>query len=152
AKDVLGKQLRINGRPYTIVGVMPADFTFINPEVRLWVPLAFTPQQKNARHSNNWHHIGRLKPGATLEQTQSQVNALNRANLDRFPQWKEILTNAGFHTSVIPLREMLVRDIKGTLYLLWGGAVFVLLIGAVNVANLVLARVTLRRKEFATRL
>jgi predicted permease len=152
AEDVLGKEMRINSRQYKIVGVMPADFTFINPEVRLWVPLAFTAQQKNARHSNNWHNIGRLKPGATLEQTQAQLDALNRANMDRFPQWKEILTNAGFHTSVIPLRDMLVKDVKSTLYLLWGGAVFVLLIGALNVANLMLARVTQRRKEFATRL
>jgi predicted permease len=152
ASDVLGKELRLNGRPYTIVGVMPADFKFINSEVRLWVPLAFTPEQKMARHSNNWYNIGRLKPGATLQQAQMQVDALNRANLERLPQWKEILTNAGFHTVVEPLRDMLVKDVKSTLYLLWGGAVFVLLIGALNIANLALARVTLRRKEFATRL
>jgi predicted permease len=152
ASDILGKELRLNGRPYTIVGVMPADFNFINPEVRLWVPLAFTPEQKIARHSNNWYNIGRLKPGATLQQAQMQVDALNRANLERFPQWKEILTNAGFHTVVEPLRDMLIKDVRSTLYLLWGGAVFVLLIGALNIANLALARVTLRRKEFATRL
>ena len=152
AADVLGKQLRLNGRPYTVVGVMPPDFTFIDPTVRLWVPLAFTPQQKTARHSNNWYNVGRLKPGATLQQAQMQVDALNRANMERFPQWKEILTNAGFRTMVEPLRDMLVKDVRSTLYLLWGGAVFVLLIGAVNIANLALARVTLRRKEFATRL
>ncbi|MBZ5601539.1 MAG: ABC transporter permease [Acidobacteriia bacterium] len=152
AQDVLGKQIRLNGRPYTIVGVMPADFKFVNPEVRLWVPLAFTAEQKAARHSNNWYNVGRLKSGATLQQAQMQVDALNRANLERFPQWKEILTNAGFHTTVDPLRDVLVKDVKSTLYLLWGGALFVLLIGAVNIANLALARVTLRRKEFATRL
>lgn len=152
ATDVLGKELRLNGRPYTIVGVMAADFSFINPTVRLWVPIAFTPEQKAARHSNNWYNVGRLKPGATLQQARTQVDALNRANLERFPQWKEILTNAGFHTTVEPLRDMLVKDVKSTLYLLWGGAVFVLLIGAVNIANLALARVTLRGKEFATRL
>ncbi len=152
APDVLGKELRLNGRPYTIVGVMPVDFSFIKPTVRLWVPLAFTPEQKKARHSNNWYNVGRLKPGATLQQAQIQVDALNRANLERFPQWKEILINAGFHTSVEPLLDMLVKDVRSTLYLLWGGAVFVLLIGAVNIANLALARVTLRRKEFATRL
>lgn len=152
ARDVAGKELRLNGRPYTIVGVMPADFTFVNPEVRLWVPLAFTPRQKNERHSNNWYHIGRLKPGATLQQAQAQVNALNAANHERFPQFKELLINAGFHTQVQPLREVLVKDVKNTLYLLWGGAVFVLLIGGVNITNLALARLTLRRKEFATRL
>jgi len=152
APDALGKEMRLNGRPFTIVGVMPADFTFINPTVRLWVPLAFTPEQKKARHSNSWYNVGRLKPGATLQQAQTQVDALNRANMERFPQWKELLTNAGFHTSVEPLLDMLVKDVRSTLYLLWGGAVFVLLIGAVNIANLALARITLRRKEFATRL
>jgi len=150
--DVLEKELRLSGRPYTIVGVMPSNFSFINPRVRLWAPLALTPQQKTARHNNNWYNIGRLKPGATLQQAQAQVDALNKVNLERFPQWKQILTNAGFHTTVEPLRDMLVKGVKSSLYLLWGGAVFVLLIGAVNIANLALARVTLRRKEFATRL
>jgi predicted permease len=152
APDVLGKSLRLNGRPFTIVGIMPPDFNFVDPEVRLWIPIAFTPQQKTARHSNNWYNVGRLKPGATVQQAQMQVDALNRANLERFPQWKEILKNAGFHTTVNPLRDVLVKDVKSTLYLLWGGALFVLLIGAVNIANLALARVTLRHKEFATRL
>jgi predicted permease len=80
------------------------------------------------------------------------VDAINRANMDRFPNFKVLLINAGFHTLVVPLEDMLVKEVRGALYLLWGGAAFVLLIGAVNVANLVLARTTLRRKEFATRL
>ena len=148
----LGRDVRINGQPFTVVGVMPVGFNFIDPEVSLWIPAAFTPAEREQRHSNNWQSIGRLKPGATLQQAQSQIDALNRANLDRFPNFKELLINAGFHTAVVPLEDMLVKDVRGALYLLWGGAVFVLLIGAVNVANLVLARTTLRRKEFATRL
>lgn len=80
------------------------------------------------------------------------MDALNRANLERFPNFKVLLINAGFHTLVVPLEDMLVKEIRAALYLLWGGAAFVLLIGAVNVVNLVLARTTLRRKEFATRL
>jgi len=148
----LGRNIRIGGQPYTVVGVMPAAFNFIDPEVRLWVPAAFTPAQREVRHSNNWQSIGRLKPGATLQQAQSQVDALNRANLDRFPSFKELLLNAGFHTVAMPLGDMLVKEIRGALYLLWGGAAFVLLIGVVNVANLVLARTTVRRKELATRL
>lgn len=152
ARDVAGKQLLMNNRPYTIVGVMPGDFEFISPEVQVWVPQAFTPEQKEARHSNNWHNIGRLKPGATMQQAQAQVNAINAANDERFPQWKEILKNAGFHTTVEPLRETLVKDVRSTLYLLWAGTVFVLLIGALNIANLSLARIALRNKEFATRL
>ncbi|MGP8247384.1 MAG: ABC transporter permease [Bryobacteraceae bacterium] len=148
----LGRDIRISGQPYTVVGVMPAGFNFIDPEVRLWLPAAFTAAQREVRHSNNWLSIGRLKPGATLEQAQSQVDALNRANLDRFPSFKELLINAGFHTVVMPLADMLVGEVRSALYLLWGGAAFVLLIGAVNVANLVLARTTVRRKELATRL
>src|ERR1035438_2677363 len=148
----LGRDIRMSGQPFTVVGVMPAGFNFIDPEVTLWVPAAFTPAERETRHSNNWQSIGRLKPGATLQQAQSQVDALNRANLDRFPGFKELLINAGFHTEVAPLEDMLVKQVRGALYLLWGGAAFVLLIGAVNVANLVLARTTLRRKEFATRL
>ncbi|HEV3199554.1 MAG TPA: ABC transporter permease [Bryobacteraceae bacterium] len=148
----LGRDVRMSGQPFTVVGVMPAGFNFIDPEVTLWEPAAFTPDQREQRHSNNWQSIGRLKPGATLEQAQSQVDALNRANLDRFPSFKDLLINAGFHTTVMPLEDMLVKEVRGALYLLWGGAAFVLLIGVVNVANLVLARATLRRKEFATRL
>jgi putative ABC transport system permease protein len=148
----LGRGVRMNGLPFTVVGVMPAGFNFIDPEVTLWVPAAFPPDQREVHHSNNWTNIGRLRPGATLQQAQAQIDALNRANLDRFPSYKELLVNAGFHTIVVPLEEMLVHEIRGALYLLWGGAAFVLLIGAVNVANLVLARTTLRRKEFATRL
>jgi predicted permease len=148
----LGRDVRMSGKPLTVVGVMPAGFNFINPDVRLWVPAAFTPAEREMRHSNNWQNIGRLKPGATLQQAQSQVDALNHANLDRFPNFKTLLINAGFHTMVVPLEDMLVKEVRGALYLLWGGAALVLLIGAVNVANLVLARTTLRRKEFATRL
>jgi len=150
--SILGRELRLNGRPFTIVGVMPRDFLFVDPDVRFWIPLAFTPEQKQTRHSNNWFNIGRLKPGTTLAQVQSQVDALNAANLERFSKWKEILINAGFHTQALPLKDLLVKEITGTLYLLWCGAAFVLLIGAVNLANLALARTTLRMKEFATRL
>jgi len=150
----VGKDLRIEGEPYTIVGVMPAEFVFFDPEAVMWTPLAFTPEQKSddSRHSNNWRNIGRLKPGATLEQAQAQVDAINAANLDRFPQYRTLLLNAGFHTVVIGLKDYLVRDIRPVLVLMWGGALFVLLIGAVNVANLVLVRSRARLKELATRL
>jgi len=151
-KSVLGRELRISGRPFTIVGVMPRNFNFIDPDVRLWMPLAFTAEEKTVHHSNNWYDIGRLKPGATIQQAQSQVNALNNENLERFPEFKEILINAGFHTEVKPLQDLLTAGVKGTLYLLWGGAFVVLLIGGLNIANLALARLALRRKEMATRI
>jgi len=151
-KSAIGRELRISGRPFTIVGVMPSGFNFIDPDVRLWIPLAFTAEEKTVHHNNNWYHIGRLKPGATLQQAQAQVNALNNENLERFPEFKELLINAGFHTEVKPLQDMLTGSVKGTLYLLWGGAGLVLLIGGLNIANLALARLALRRKEMATRI
>ncbi len=151
-RNAIGRQIRINGRNHEVVGVMPPDFLFFDPEVRLWTPIAFTPEQKTAHHSNNWMNIGRLKPGATVAQVQAEMNALNAANNERFPQFKELLINAGFHTAVERLQDVLVRDVSSTLYLLWGGAGFLLLIGALNIANLAFARLNLRRKEFATRM
>ena len=151
-KSALGRTLRISGRPFTIVGVMSVNFDFIDPDVRLWMPLAFAAEEKTVHHNNNWYHIGRLKPGATQQQAQAQVDALNKENLERFPEFKELLINAGFHTTVKPLQDMLVAGVKGTLYLLWGGAFLVLLIGGLNIANLALARLAMRRKQIATRI
>lgn len=151
-RSVLGNSLRISGRPYTVVGVMPRNFNFIYPEIRLWTPLAFSAEEKTVHHNNNWYYIGRLKPGATLQQAQAQVNALNQENMERFPQFKELLINAGFHTTAKPLQDMLTAGVKGNLYLLWGGAFLVLLIGGLNVANLALARLAMRRKQIATRI
>ena len=152
--QAIGRDIRLDGQPYTIIGVMPRGFYFLNPDVMLWTPLAFTAEEKSdaQRHSNGWQNIGRLTPGATIQQAQQQVDAVNAANLVRFPQYKELLINAGFHTTVDRLQDTLVRDIKATLYLMWGGALFVLLIGCVNVANLVLVRSRARMKELATRL
>ena len=151
--SALGRELRINGVPHTIVGVLPQGFFFLDPDVKLWMPLAFSPQEKSdeSRHSNNWSMVARLKPGATVAQAQQQIDALNARNLERFANLKEILVNAGFHTVVTPLQQDLVRDVRGTLYLLWGGVLFVLLIGAVNITNLVLVRSSARMKELATR-
>src|SRR5580700_4182343 len=151
-RSAIGKDLRISGQPFTIVGVMPANFDFIDPDVRLWMPLAFSDQERTLHHSNNWYDIGRLKPGATQEQAQAQVDALNNENLERFPEMKEILINVGFDTKVKPLQDLLTAGVKRTLYLLWGGAVLVLLIGGLNIANLALTRLALRRKEMATRI
>jgi len=150
-RSAIGRELRISGQPFTIVGVMPAGFDFIDPEVLLWMPLAFTPEQKTQHHSNNWEYIGRLKPGATIGQARAQIDALNNRNFERFPEFKQILINAGFHTLVRPLREMVTAGVTKTLYLLWGGALLVLLIGGLNIANLALTRLSLRRKEMATR-
>jgi predicted permease len=150
--NVMGRELRLDGRPFTIVGVMPRGFLFVDPEVRYWVPLVFDAEEKQAHHSNSWYNVGRLKPGATLAQVQAQIDALNAANLEKAPEFKPILINVGFHTVASPLKELLIKNVRGSLYFLWGGAAFVLLIGALNITNLTLARATARTKEFATRL
>jgi predicted permease len=152
--SAIGRELRLDSRPFTVVGVMPRSFEFLNPDVMLWTPLAFTAEQKSdeERHSNNWSEIARLKPGTSLEQAQSQVDAVNVGIMDVLPNLKPLLINAGFRSSVTRLQDDLVADVKATLYLMWGGALFVLLIGCVNVANLVLVRSRVRLKELATRL
>jgi predicted permease len=153
-RGAVGRQLRLDGKPFTVVGVMPDEFRFINADVRIWTPLAFTREQRSddARHNNSWTSIGRLKPGATIGQARAQVDAINASDLQRFPAFKDVLVNAGFHTVVVPLQDDLVREVKGTLYLLWGGTLFVLLIGCVNVVNLALVRARVRAREIATRL
>ncbi len=151
--SAIGRDVRINGQPYRIVGVMPAEFTWMDPAVDIWIPLAFTPEQKSddGRHNNSWTMVGRLEPGATVEQARQQVDALNARNLERFPEMKQILVNAGFHTVIRNLQEFLISETKPMLLLLWGGVLFVLAIGVVNITNLVLVRSTSRMKELATR-
>jgi predicted permease len=151
--SILGRDIRLNGTPYNVVGVMKPDFLFLSVDVELWLPQAFTAQQKSddARHSNNFQGIGLLKPGATLQLAQQQVDAINARNDERFPNFRQILHDAGFHTVVVPLQEAVVSEIRPTLYLLWGGVLFVLLLGCVNLANLVLVRSAGRTRELATR-
>ena len=153
-RNAIGRQLRIDGKPHTVVGIMPPGFRPNDQDKAMWTPMTFTAKDKSdeQRHSNNAVFIARLKPGATVEQAQKQIDALNAANLGRFPQFKEVLINAGFHTMVMRLQDQMVEDIRPILYLMWGGAAFVLLIGCVNVANLVLVRSRVRVKELATRL
>ncbi|MEO8681528.1 MAG: ABC transporter permease, partial [Vicinamibacterales bacterium] len=151
--EAIGKDLRIGGEQYTVVGILPPGYRFISPEIQLLRPAAFSAREKSdeSRHSNNWQQFGRLKAGASLEAAQAQVNAINTANLDRFPQLKQILINARFRSDVVDFQSNLVGETRSTLTMLWGGAIFVLLIGCVNVANLVLVRATGRLRELATR-
>ncbi|MDP1570504.1 MAG: ABC transporter permease [Vicinamibacterales bacterium] len=152
--DVAGQDLRINGVPYTVTGVMPASFRFVDPEVQLWMPAAFSPEDRgdDTRHSNSWQMFGRLRDGATLAEAQGQIDAINARNLERFPALKELLINAGFHTPVFLLQEDLVASARPTVLLLWGGVLFVLAIGCVNVANLASVRATSRARELVTRM
>jgi predicted permease len=162
---VIGRDLRLGwtGQRYTIVGVMPRGFSFfdqgddghaptVGEAIQFWIPLAFTPAQLSdaARTRYGFFHIGRMRPGATIEQVRAQIDALNAATLKRFPDLG--FAELGMYTAVTPLQDALTGRVRGILYLLWGGAAFVLLIGALNIANLSVARASARARELATRL
>ena len=161
----VGQDVRLGwtGQPYTIVGVMPQGFSFFEmgndghartegDEIQFWLPLAFTSAQRSddARTRYGFFHIGRLGPGATIEQVRAQVEALNARMFARFPQFR--FTELRMYTAVTPLQEALTGTVRPVLYLLWAGAGFVLLIGALNIANLALARASVRARELATRM
>lgn len=153
-ESALGEEIRIFGRMTEVVGVMPEGFRFTNDEPRLWIPITIAEEQKSddARHSNQYGLIARLNPGATVEQAISQYEALDKANEELYPeQLRQIIIDTGYHTQVHLLKDDLVRDIKPGLWMLWGGALFVLLIGCVNIANLLLVRANGRIKELSTR-
>ena len=150
---VIGRELRLSGRSHEIVGVAQPDFRFLWSDIGVWLPAAFAPEDKadSRRHSNNWQMVARLKPGATVEQAQQQLDALNARNDQRFPQYAQVLKDAGFRTVAFNFQRDLIREVRPVLYLLWGGVLFVFLIGCVNIANLVLVRSTGRMRELATR-
>jgi predicted permease len=157
ASDAVGRDLRIDGRPYVVVGVLPEDFVMPDrQEARMIVPLAFEEEDRQLAnwHSNSYQMIARLAPGASLAQAQAQNLALNDALIDSWdvPNARQLLEDAGFTTIVTPTADDLVRDFRPMLYMLWGGVAFVLLIGCVNIANLLLARAQTRLTEVATRL
>src|SRR5262249_47150058 len=97
--DVVGKPLHFAGGSVEIGGVIRKGFQFFNPDVLFWVPAAFTPAQRadNTRLASGWYNVGRLKPGATIAQVKAQIEALDKANLERFPQYRSILINSGYY-------------------------------------------------------
>lgn len=153
AADIVGKDIRLSGTVYKIVGVAPRSFTFLWNDIDVYLPASFTARQMSdeSRHNNGWNMIARLKPGRTVADAKAQVDAVNARNDARFPHFHQLLIDAGFHTSVAQLQSELVEDIRPVLMLLWGGVLFVLLIGCLNIANLVLVRASGRTREMATR-
>ena len=153
AAGIVGRQLRLDDEVYDVVGVLPPSFSFLNPDVRLFVPLAFSDEDRaeERRYSQNHEQIARLAPGVTLEQAQAQVDALNAQFVDRAGPLKAPLIKAGYTTRMAGFEADLVRNVRAALQLLLGGVLFVVLIAAVNIANLSLVRGSARMKELATR-
>jgi len=153
--SVVGRSLRMDDLPYTIVGVMPSGFALAGDAsaVDLWTPAALTSEQRARRIGyNSWGYLARLKPGASIEKARAEIEAINRNALKSLPQLRHLAEDSGFYTAVEPFQDALVKDVRPALRLIWGGTLFVLLIGSLNVANLTLARVRGRTKELATRL
>ena len=151
---VLGRQIRVNSVSRTVIGVLPPTFRFLSSDARLFLPLASRPEDRTPlqRHSggNGIQMIARLKPGATLRQAQSQIDAQN-ATLEADDPQAKMIADAGFRSLVVPLHADHVAAIRPTLLLLQAGAIALLLIGAVNLVNLLLVRASGRVKELAVR-
>jgi predicted permease len=152
--NVLGRDLRVNGIRRTIVGVLPRGFRFLSSEAPLYLPIRTRPEQRapSQRHSGGGatHMIARLKPGATMAEAQAQIDAHNAAVEKDNPEAKA-MAEAGFRSPVLSLHAEHVRSIRPTLWLLQAGVFFLLLIGAVNLTNLLLIRASGRAKEMAIR-
>ncbi|MGH9584594.1 MAG: ABC transporter permease, partial [Bryobacteraceae bacterium] len=150
----IGRKIWVDGFPKTIVGILPPGFRFLSSKSQLYLPLSSSLEQRSPRerHSggNVIQMIARLKPGATLAQAQAQIDAQNTALEKSDPQAK-MMAAAGFRSLVVSLHADQVASIRPTLLLLQGGVLLLLLIGAVNLVNLLLIRANGRVKESAVR-
>ena len=147
ASDILSKSLILDDKPFAVAGVLPADFTlFRNADVFVPIGQWNTPQLKVRTAGLGLHGMGRLKPGVTIEQAQADLGRVMQNLAATYPD-----SNKGNGSTVGSLKERLVGDTRATLWLLLGAVGFVLLIACVNVGNLMLARATGRRREFAIR-
>jgi putative ABC transport system permease protein len=147
--NVVNQTLKLNGLPYAIVGVMPAqlEFSAWSPTAaQIWVPLAWTDKQRAVRGDHNYNVAARMKPGISAGRAQAEMDAISHNLERRYPE-----EDQGWGAIVQPLHGYLVSGVRPALLILLGAVAFVLLIACANVANLILAKTLGRSKEMAIR-
>jgi len=144
--NIVGRQVHLGGELYTIVGVMPREFRFFKRPVTIWTPMAFAPHDDMNTRSNHFVWVvGRLKPGVTPQQADTDLNVIAARIAKEFPE------NAGLSVRTQSIRENLAGNVRPALLAIFGAVLFVLLVACVNLANLLLTRAAAREKEFAVR-
>jgi putative ABC transport system permease protein len=150
---VIGRTIRLNDRPVTVIGVMPEGFYFPSPKYEAWIPFAFTPAQMSDTERGNEFStmIARLKPGATVAGVQRELDQIQARLAERIPAGRDFWKTSGFDGHAVGFLEKNVKDVKSMLWLIQAGVAAALLIGCANVAGLLLARAVGREKELAIR-
>lgn len=152
--EVLGKTARIDGETYTIIGIAPRAFEAFDARVRYIRPMSWDPGRinPNSRHGNGPRLFARLKPRVPIGQAQAEADTIEKRFYDNAPPpLRDFLDRSGHKIRVNSVQDERVAPLQTKLFLLQGGVIFVLLIGCVNVANLLLARTNGRRAELAIR-
>lgn len=149
--DVIGRDLLVNGRKHTVIGVMPKGFRFElgeSDESELWAPMQLDPLRAH-NNSHDFWVMGRLKPGVTLQQAQAELDSLIKHK--GLPHNTDHLDSARHTLVAYGLLDEIVRNVRPLLHMLFGAVFFLLLIACVNVANLLIARAQARQHEIAVR-